>query len=93
MTKRNWNHRLIFMNTLLGRTRTDNATADLCNANAVRTFTYECVATPSYSIAEASKSSDSTAPWALLPPSSLREKVGLKGWTRSVPYTQDVGRD
>jgi len=72
MTKKNWNHRLICMDTLLGRTRTDNTAADLYNAKyAVRTFTYECVATLSYCIAEASKSSDSTAPWALLLQSDL----------------------
>jgi len=41
MTKRKWNHRLICMDTLLGRTRTDNTTADLCNAEyAVRSDTF-----------------------------------------------------
>ncbi|PPK76651.1 hypothetical protein B0F87_103258 [Methylobacter tundripaludum] len=81
MTKRNWNHRLICMDTLLGRTRTDNATTDLCNAEyAVRTFTYECIATPSYSIAEASKSPDSTVSWALL----LQSDIGI--YTSTAPF-------
>jgi|GEM_PF-1289081 len=81
MTKRNWNHRLICMDTLLRRTRTDNTTTDLCNAEyAVRTFTYECIAPPSYSITEASKSSDSMTPWALL----LQSDIGI--YTSTGPF-------